>query len=327
MILFNMNHLCLIVLLFILNNVSNIYCQGTCKSDEDCNEAQPCCSGFGFCGKGEGFCTPSTRVGPAGRPPQKSGSGCSLLMTEIIGGDLPRSVGGGGVKLDRDSADQCFIRCDENPFCKWYTYDDTNKLCYLKDRRGYLSNSTDNRFTSGATFRDGCEPDPICRSPYSYHLHHWCFYNPERRGSFLNAIDICDSYGGHLPYSYEGYSSDSLLGDQWHWVNYGPDNGQCYACRPARWSQGVRRVSCDQRLHFACERRGLFPSPVPPRPDIISSDLLDDPVIFDNDVLVDNFVDIDTPLLANRRRFKSRRRFNNQRRSFYSNPFLNLAFG
>ena len=24
---------------------------------------------FGFCGSGEGFCTPSTRVGPAGRPP------------------------------------------------------------------------------------------------------------------------------------------------------------------------------------------------------------------------------------------------------------------
>ena len=71
-----------------------------------------CVIRFGFCGKGEGFCTPSTRVGPAGKPPRKSGSGCSLLMTEIIGGDLPRSLGGGGVELDRaeQRADQCFIR-------------------------------------------------------------------------------------------------------------------------------------------------------------------------------------------------------------------------
>ena len=189
-----------------------------------------------------------------------------------------------------------------------------------------MSNSTENRFTSGATFRDGCEPDPICRSPYSYH-HHQCFYLPEVRGSFLNAGDICDSFGGHLPYSYDGYHSDSPLRDEWHWVNYGPDNGYCYTSRPSRWSQGVRRVSCDLHLNFACERRGLFPSPVPPRPDIIPNDLLDDSLIFNNDVLIDNFVDIDTPFLANRRRFKSRRRFNNQRRSFFSNPFLNLAFG
>ena len=305
------------------------------------------CFRFGFCGKGEGFCRPPTRVGPAGKAPQSDDDdGCSLLMTEIVGGDLPRRIGGGGVKLDKDSADQCFIRfvknkiricqtnfdfrCDENPFCKWYTYDDTDKLCYLKDRRGYLSNSTENRFTSGATFRDGCEPDPLCTSPFSYHLHHQCFFHPGARGSFLDAGDICDSYGGFLPYSYEGYQGDSLLGDQWHWLNYGGGADTCYACRPSRWSQGVRRVSCDQQMHFACERRRLFPSPVPPRPDIIDSDLLDDTSLrpLSNDVLDDNFVDIDIPFLADRkRRIKSRRRFNNQRRSFYPNPFLNLAFG
>ena len=63
---------------------------------------------FGYCGKGEGFCTPATRTGPAS--PKKSGAGCSLENVNIIGGDLPRSIGGGGVKLDRDSSDQCFIR-------------------------------------------------------------------------------------------------------------------------------------------------------------------------------------------------------------------------
>ena len=67
---------------------------------------------FGYCGNGEGFCTPSTRTGPAGRPTtrRKSGAGCSLEDTEIVGGDLPVAVGGGGIKLDRSEADECFNR-------------------------------------------------------------------------------------------------------------------------------------------------------------------------------------------------------------------------
>ena len=70
------------------------------------------CLRFGYCGNGEGFCTPSTRTGPAGRPStrRKSGAGCSLEDTEIVGGDLPVAVGGGGIKLDRSEADECFNR-------------------------------------------------------------------------------------------------------------------------------------------------------------------------------------------------------------------------
>ena len=110
--------------------VCMVSCQGTCEEDEDCNKDQPCCSGsviiillyysildllltrFGYCGNGEGFCTPSTRTGPAGRAPtrRRSGAGCSLQNTEIVGGDLPVAVGGGGIKLDRAVADECFNR-------------------------------------------------------------------------------------------------------------------------------------------------------------------------------------------------------------------------
>ena len=49
----------------------------------------------------EEFLNPSLR---------KSGAGCSLQDTDIVGGDLPVSLGGGGVTLDRDSSDQCFTR-------------------------------------------------------------------------------------------------------------------------------------------------------------------------------------------------------------------------
>ena len=66
---------------------------------------------FGYCGTGEGFCTPSTRTGPAGKPPtrRKSVDGCSLEDTEIVGGDLPVAVGGGGIKLDRSEADEYLV--------------------------------------------------------------------------------------------------------------------------------------------------------------------------------------------------------------------------
>ena len=53
----------------------------------------------------------------------RSGAGCVLDDAELVGGDLPVIVGGGGITLDRDDADECFNRCEENPRCTWYTYD------------------------------------------------------------------------------------------------------------------------------------------------------------------------------------------------------------
>merc|ERR1719483_911151 len=186
--------------------------QGSCKKDEDCNEAQPCCSGFGYCGSGEGFCTPSIRTGPAGRPPaRRSGAGCSLENTEIVGGDLPVAVGGGGIKLDRSVSDECFNRREDNPGCTWFTYDSKTELCYLKSGRGYLRNRTDG-FTSGATFRDGCNQDPAFPLPYSYHSHQ-CMYLSDRyqpwdrtgqdgRRGLQGSQQLCRQYGGFLPYQY-----------------------------------------------------------------------------------------------------------------------------
>lgn len=74
---------------------------------------------YGYCGQGEGFCTPATRpTTPA--PPQE---GCLLEDTEIVGGDLEAGRGGGGLGVA--TAQLCGERCRDNPFCKWFTWDRT----------------------------------------------------------------------------------------------------------------------------------------------------------------------------------------------------------
>ena len=76
---------------------------------------------FGYCGKGEGFCTPSSRsnlrLNTSARQRKsnqtktsKSGAGCVLENVEWVGGDLPPIVGGGGVRLDKNTSDECFNR-------------------------------------------------------------------------------------------------------------------------------------------------------------------------------------------------------------------------
>ena len=88
----------------------------------------------GYCGTGEGFCTPAPRRSGGGSrgtsgtrtrtgSRSRSGAGCVLEDAEWVGGDLPGIVGGGGIRLDRDTADECFNRCEDNPRCTWYTYD------------------------------------------------------------------------------------------------------------------------------------------------------------------------------------------------------------
>ena len=62
---------------------------------------------YGYCGKGKGFCFPAEKPKSDEAP---ESSGCLLENTEIIGGDLPQSAGGGGVKLEIDSPDQCSAR-------------------------------------------------------------------------------------------------------------------------------------------------------------------------------------------------------------------------
>ena len=46
----------------------------------------------------------------SGPTPAKSGPGCSLENTEILGGDLPVTLGGGGVELEVEAPQQCYNR-------------------------------------------------------------------------------------------------------------------------------------------------------------------------------------------------------------------------
>jgi len=255
-----------------------------CDGDGDCNEPNPCCSGFGFCGSGEGFCTPATRTGPAGPPPNErvrpslSGAGCTLPNTEIVGGDIPVSLGGGGITVDGNTPESCNIRCDNNPACYWFTFDTSENLCYLKSDRPLTRNRTDG-FVSGATFRDGCTPDPACQTPYSYYDNQCMYfsynYQPwdaslaDARRGLDDSRTLCRRYGGFLPYSYEGFRGrNTLYGDEWHWVNYGGSGKQCYACRPSRWGEGVRAFPCQDNLLFACQRDRAFSVAKPPRPPL-----------------------------------------------------------
>jgi len=254
--------------------------QDTCQNDEDCDGDGNCCSSFGFCGTGEGFCTPAPRrsgsggARPAsgGRGRTRSGAGCVLDDAEWVGGDLPAIVGGGGIRLDRDDADECFNRCDENPRCEWYTYDTREDLCYLKSGRGYLRNRTDG-FVSGATFRDGCNEDPFCDKPYNFYGHqcllfsndYWDASIADVRRNINNSREVCDELGGFLPHDYSGYSGVGGFGDQWHWVGYGANDNNCWACRPSRWREGVRAFPCNTPLPFGCQRRRAYPLPFPRR--------------------------------------------------------------
>jgi len=259
--------------------IISIQAQDKCENDAGCPGEDNCCSDFGFCGKGEGFCTPSTRTdsgngGSRARPAsrRRSGAGCVLDDVEWVGGDLPVIVGGGGIKIDRNTADECFNRCEDNPECKWYTYDTKKDLCYLKSGRGYMRNRTDG-FVSGATFRDGCNEDPYCDTPYSQYRQQCLFfsdqYHPwspslaDARRNLNRSRELCKEFGGFLPNDFSGYSGGSTRGDRWHWVGYGVDDTQCWACRPGRWREGVRAFPCTDSLPFACERRRAYPLPLP----------------------------------------------------------------
>jgi len=282
-------------LLVLLLGLYGVLAQDTCEGDGDCDGDDNCCSSFGFCGMGEGFCTPSSRVdsrgtgGRGGGGVRRSGSGCVLEDTELVGGDLPAILGGGGISVERDTAEECYRRCDDNPACRWYTWDNREDLCYLKSGRGYLRNRTD-EFTSGATFRDGCNRDPYCESPYRAYRHQCLFFSQQgslgqpwlpsladARRNLNHSRELCKDLGGFVPYSYDGFGDSlsaglgpggSRLGDSWTWTGYPSEGGLCYACRPARRGEGVRAFPCTDNLDFACERQRAFPLPIPTRPHL-----------------------------------------------------------
>ena len=105
-------------------------------------------------------------------------------------------------------------------------------------------------FTSGATFRDGCVPDPPCAPPYAPALHGSCLLRPALPSSRAEAAAACEASGGRLVRSYEhgGYGD----GEAWHWVDTG-DTAHCWACRPARWAEGVASLDCGLNLAYVCQ--------------------------------------------------------------------------
>ena len=158
-----------------------------------------------------------------------------------------------------------------------YTFEDKEGLCYLKFGRGYMRERKDG-FISGATFRDGCNKDPSCESLYSSHRHQCFFFSSEHhpwspsvadvRRNLNHSKELCKEFGGFLPHDFAGYSGGAGTGNSWHWVNYGPEDGQCWAGRPGHWARGVRAFPCSDNLPFACQRRRAFPLPVPARPQV-----------------------------------------------------------
>ncbi|XP_023344219.1 uncharacterized protein LOC111713571 [Eurytemora carolleeae] len=242
--------------------------QDKCKEDKDCKENAPCCSGFGYCGSGEGFCTPAE--GSSGGSPgtRRSGSGCSADDVEYVGGDLSPLLGGGGVRIEKNSSKACYNKCEDNFRCKWFTYDEREQLCYLKSSRGYPRNRTDG-FTSGSTERDGCDRSSECRPPYSYYSYQCLFYcdenNPEEisiadiRRNFNDSKDYCEKFGGFLPYNFDGYGGYRSA-NSWHWLGYSGQEGNCWAGRPGFWDQGIQSFPCSENLNFGCQMRGIYPT-------------------------------------------------------------------
>lgn len=257
--------------------VATTWGQKSCKKDGDCGEDAPCCSSYGYCGSGKGFCTEGTKSGPGENSPQRSGSGCSLENVEFVGGDLSPLEGGGGIQLQKNNDKECYNKCEENFRCKYFTYDEREELCYLKYARGYARNRTDG-FFSGSTDRNGCEKEASCEPPY-YLQREQCLYYCEEDGqggisiadvrrNYNHSKEFCEKYGGFLPYEFLG-SQSAVYADRWHWVGHpGPDRDSCYAARPRYWpAEGLRAFSCSAELNYACEknRRYALPAVEPPQ--------------------------------------------------------------
>ena len=101
------------LLLLVLVSVDLVLGQGSCRTDADCSGKFPCCSQYGYCGDGVGYCSdpdddidddddediPVSPVAPVVNT--TATEGCFMPNVEIVGGDLSPGAGGGGLLLDR----------------------------------------------------------------------------------------------------------------------------------------------------------------------------------------------------------------------------------
>ena len=89
-----------------------------------------------------------------------------------------------------------------------------------------------------------------------------------RRG-FFQTRDLCEKYGGKIPYSYENSVPSQTVGDEWHWLNYPAVDNTCLAIRPGRYQDGAAYFPCGYKFKIACEKNTISPLPVPAYPDIV----------------------------------------------------------
>ena len=89
------------------------------------------------------------------------------------------------------------------------------------------------------------------------------------RRSFRQAKQLCEEYGGNLPYSLQGSQPSEDIGSEWHWLNYPPVGDTCLAIRPARYQDGAAYFPCEYKFNMACEQDTIFPLPIPSYPRIV----------------------------------------------------------
>jgi len=140
----------------------SILCQVvTCNEQKDCAKegADQCCSRFGFCGTGDGYCR--KQIGADGKEVIVSTieTSCEIPGVEFVGFDLSKDLQGGGIKTD--GPEECNFKCSDIAECTHYTYDSSSKnedeeLCYLKYGRGEVK-SRGAGVVSGSTIEGGCE--------------------------------------------------------------------------------------------------------------------------------------------------------------------------
>jgi len=140
----------------------SILCQVvTCNEEKDCLKegADQCCSRFGFCGVGDGYCR--TQIDANGKEVKVSTieTSCEIPGVEFVGFDLEKDLQGGGIKTD--GAEECNFKCADIAECTHYTYDSSSKnedeeLCYLKYGRGETK-SRGAGVVSGSTIAGGCD--------------------------------------------------------------------------------------------------------------------------------------------------------------------------
>ena len=89
-----------------------------------------------------------------------------------------------------------------------------------------------------------------------------------RRG-FNQAKDLCEEYGGNIPYSFQNSEPSQDIGDEWHWTNYPSVDNTCLAVRPGRYQDGAAYFPCEYKFKLSCEKDTIFPLPRPSYPNIV----------------------------------------------------------